>query len=195
MRLGKTEEALHDFDYLHVVEPYNSEFISDRAVVLHLLGKNQEALEEFDRAANLEPNNPYRYSSRAYFKDRIRDYEGAIEDYQKAIDLDPEDAISLNNLGLVEEKLGRKEQAQSRFNKADELVGYTPKKRPSSPLERGKNDIENTLENPKVAMAEKKVSLDFYLQTLRSIFFDATSRKGFFTFLSSFFGLSKVKKS
>jgi tetratricopeptide (TPR) repeat protein len=164
-------------------------------VVLHLLGKNQEALEEFDRAANLEPNNPYRYSSRAYFKDRIRDYEGAIEDYQKAIDLDPEDAISLNNMGLVAEKLGRKEQAQSNFKKADELVGYAPKKIPASPLEQGENGKENDLENPKFSKADKKISLEFYLQTLKSIFFDATSRKGFFTFLSSFFGLSKVKKS
>jgi len=50
------------------------------------------------------------------------------ENYEKAIELDPEDAVSYNNLGLVEEKMGRKEKAQQHFSRADSLSGYPPKK-------------------------------------------------------------------
>ena len=37
----------------------------------------------------------------------LKDTKGAIADYNKAIELDPEDEISLNNLGLLQEKVGR----------------------------------------------------------------------------------------
>lgn len=84
-RLGAMEEALIDFDLLLKADAYNTTYISDKAVVLHLLDRNREAMEAFDRALNLDPNNPYRYSSRAYFRDRIGDLKGAIEDYEKPL--------------------------------------------------------------------------------------------------------------
>ena len=70
----------------------------------------------------LEPDNPYRYSSRAFIKDSMGDTEGAIQDYLKCIKIDPEDAIAFNNLGMLEEKMGRKTSAKKRFKRADELI-------------------------------------------------------------------------
>jgi len=74
-----------------------------------------------NKAQELEPQNPYRYSSRAYIKDACGDLEGAIADYKKCIELDPQDAVAHNNLGMLEEKFGRKQKAEKHFAKADEI--------------------------------------------------------------------------
>jgi tetratricopeptide (TPR) repeat protein len=128
-RIGKMKLALVDFKALTIQFPQNASFIADYAVALHLDNQNEEAALLFEQALALEPTNPYRYSSRAYFKDRTGDFEGAIQDYEKAIELDPEDAIALNNKGLIEEKLGYKERANSSFDKSNALVGYNPAKK------------------------------------------------------------------
>lgn len=125
-RIGKITLALVDFKALTVQFPQNASFIADYAVALHLDNQNEQAALLFEQALALEPTNPYRYASRAYFKDRTGDFEGAILDYEKAIELDPEDAISLNNKGLIEEKLGYKERANKSFDKSNRIVGYKP---------------------------------------------------------------------
>ncbi len=182
-RMGKTEDALLDFDRIVELDPYNTTYISDRAVVLHLLKKDEEALVEFDRAANLDPKNPYRYSSRAYFKDRIGDLKGSIEDYEKAIELDPEDAVSFNNKGLVEEKLGYKERSKKSFEKADDLVGYKPNSQETPPAPKAEQTQEPSAEMKK----EEKLTPNFYLKTLGSLFKDPKARQEFKNFLKGFF--------
>jgi Flp pilus assembly protein TadD len=186
--LGKGAEALVDFDILIELEPYNTDFLSDRGVVLHLLGRNEEALTELDRAANLDPNNPYRYSSRAYLKDRIGDLTGAIQDYEKAIALDPEDAVSYNNLGLVEEKMGRQDKAKQHFTKADELSGYPPKKESEDRPETKKNHSEkskpgmNSFPSPST-----KLTAGHFLGILNGIFTKADIRQEFSSFIQDLF--------
>jgi tetratricopeptide (TPR) repeat protein len=187
---------LADFDVLVQLEPYNTDYISDRAVVLHLLGRNEEAIAELDRAANLDPNNPYRYSSRAYLKDRIGDLAGAIADYEKAIELDPEDAVSYNNLGLVEEKMGRKEKAQQNFTKADALSGYPPKKEPeqvqisssTSPEKRTENKTPQTTQTPKLTASH-------FISVVKGVFTEGATRKEFLAFLSGIFVKKGSKNS
>ncbi len=120
-KLSHFEKAIADFDSFVTIMPSNAKIYADRGLALQMIGKTKAALQDFDKAVALEPQNPYRYASRAFIKDRNKDFHGAIEDYQHAIALDPEDAISLNNLGLVEEKLGYKERAKERFNAADNL--------------------------------------------------------------------------
>ncbi|WP_304516977.1 tetratricopeptide repeat protein [Cecembia rubra] len=191
-RLGNLESALEDFDYLVNREPYNPNYISDRAVVLHLLKRNEEALDEFDRALNLEPLNAYRYSSRAYFKDRIGDLKGAIEDYEKAIELDPEDAVSYNNKGLVEEKLGYKEKSQRSFKKADDLIGYKSvptNKVPEEITEKGEFPrIGNSSQNSEKSVSGfEKLTFSKYLQTLKNVFTDKSTRQEFLNFIKAGF--------
>jgi tetratricopeptide (TPR) repeat protein len=171
------------------LEPYNTDFMSDRGVVLHLLGRNEEALTELDRAANLDPKNPYRYSSRAYLKDRTGDFLGAIADYEKAIELDPEDAVAFNNLGLVEEKMGRMEKAKDYFEKADSLSGYPPKKE----AEVTPNETPNQTEKPKPTRpnypaSKPKLTVGHYLEVFQGIFTKSEVRKEFTTYIKGVFG-------
>ncbi len=117
----KWTEALQAFERAFVELANDPDLIHDRAVCLFNLGQKKEALRELDRALLLQPNYGYRYASRAYMRNALRDINGAIEDYKKAIELDPEDAISLNNLGLLEEQLGYRKEANERYMMADEL--------------------------------------------------------------------------
>ena len=89
--------------------------------------KDISCIDDLNKAITLEPKNPYRYSSRAYIIDILGNTEAAIEDYLFAIELDPTDHIAINNLGMLEEKMGRKALAKSRFDKVDELQGIQTK--------------------------------------------------------------------
>jgi tetratricopeptide (TPR) repeat protein len=117
----KWTEALQAFERAFVELANDPDLIHDRAVCLFNLGQKKEALRELDRALLLQPNYSYRYASRAYMRNALRDINGAIDDYKKALELDPEDAISLNNLGMLEEQLGYRKEANERYMLADEL--------------------------------------------------------------------------
>ena len=121
LKLGDLDIALQHMNDALNENGLHPELLSDRAVVyLHL--KNKElSLADFDSAINLQPNYGYRFASRAYAKDIFGDTLGGIADYQRAIELEPEDAIAHNNLGLLEEKLGRIEASKRQFEKADLL--------------------------------------------------------------------------
>jgi len=122
-RIKKFVLSVKDFDKGIVADKNNADLHSEKGVTLFHQSLTFEALAEMNRAVEIEPNNPYRYSSRAYIKNALKDVAGAITDYEKAIELDPEDAIAMNNLGMLQEKKGNKEQAQKRFDRSDEIEG------------------------------------------------------------------------
>lgn len=116
------QEALVLFDNLVYLFPEEPNLYSDRGV-LHIHLKNKlEALSDFDKAVELDKNYGYRYAARAYAKDFFGDTEAALMDYELAVKLDPEDAISINNLGLLQEKLGYQKKAKENFERADRLA-------------------------------------------------------------------------
>nr|WP_255742823.1 tetratricopeptide repeat protein [Belliella calami] len=184
-RMGNFSLALEDFDYLIQFEPYNPSYISDRAVVLHLLKRNEEAAAEFDRALNLEPGNPYRYSSRAYFKDRIGDFQGALDDYDKAIEMDPEDAVAYNNRGLVEEKMGHISRSKKSFEKADELVGYKSNQNTKSDLTQQSEHRKPEFTMPKQENSGRTVSFEKYMKIFKKVFTDKSTWSEFVEFIGS----------
>ena len=119
---GSYKLALQHFDKAIKKQSDLADFHSERGVALFHLNRKKDALAALNKALMLEPDNPYRYSSRAFIKDSMGDTEGAIQDYLKCIKIDPEDAIAFNNLGMLEEKMGRKTSAKKRFKRADELI-------------------------------------------------------------------------
>jgi tetratricopeptide (TPR) repeat protein len=108
--------------------------------------------------------------------------------YEKAIELDPEDAVAYNNLGLVEEKLGRMEKAKDNFEKADSLSGYPPKKE----VETAPTALPNPSEKSKATRPEyhsSKSTLTFghFLEVIQGVFTKTTVRKEFATFIKGLF--------
>lgn len=102
-------------------EQANPDAVHDFAICCFYLDDLESALMLLDRAVDLQPDYSYRYASRAWMRAAAKRTHDAIADYKRAIELDPEDAVSHNNLGLLEEQLGWREQAKERFEIADSL--------------------------------------------------------------------------
>lgn len=124
----------------------NADALGARAVAkFHL--KDTSCLIDLNQAIALEPENAYRYSSRAYVLDALGDTEAAVIDYLKAVELDPEDYVAFNNLGMLEEKLGRQKKAQSHFDESDALLGLKKKEGryqfPDPPLQQSLNQAKS----------------------------------------------------
>ena len=143
VRQEKFEEALSLTSSLVANDPNNSDYIGLHGLAKFYV-KDISCLEELDKAVSLDPENPYRYSSRAYIRDIMGDTPAAIEDYLKTIELDPEDHIAFNNLGMLQEKVGRQENAKKSFDKADKLLGID-KQKPAFPEE----NLQHTINKKK----------------------------------------------
>ena len=121
---GQWVSALIAYDQalsVHQAWELDPDFLNDRAVALFHNQRMEEGLKLLNAAIEQQPLYGYRYAARGWMRQAMKDIQGAISDYEKAIELDPEDAITLNNLGLLEEQLGRIKSAKERFRIADEL--------------------------------------------------------------------------
>lgn len=116
------EGAIIDFTLALEKDPGNAEILYQRAMSYFHLKKKTLSLLDMDTAIEMQPNYGFRYSSRAFMRDSFGDVIGAIQDYKEAVNLDPEDAISYNNLGILEDKMGRRTISQGYYNKADKLM-------------------------------------------------------------------------
>ena len=186
---GKPQKALAILNTLIQAEPGNAYFYSERGVVYYHLQEPEKSIADMNKAAELQPDSPYRYSSRAYIRDWIGDLHGAIADYEKAIALDPDDVIAINNLGMLQEKLGYKEKARDYYKRADKLAGIEqsfheqidetegPKKpQPAQP------------KTPDPVQEEKQSSL---WKEMTKVFKDKKERKEFFQFIKNGFKINK----
>tara|TARA_Y100000385_G_scaffold269411_1_gene307428 strand:+ start:369 stop:1019 length:651 start_codon:yes stop_codon:yes gene_type:complete len=150
---GQWVSALIAFDNaLNESGAWNSDpdFLNDRAVALFHNERAHEAIDVLTAAINLQPNYGYRFSARGWMKQALKDVGGAIADYERALELDPEDAITHNNLGLLEEQMGRLESAKQRFAAADEIDKVlTEQKIPvQTPVAEDKSNRDKSTEKP-----------------------------------------------
>lgn len=122
-RTEKFEEAMEVWNILLANNPTYAEFYAERAVCkFHL--KFKSTLSDLDLAVEFDNENPYRYACRAFIKDKLGNTTGAIDDYKLALKLEPDNEVTLNNLGLLEEKLGYQSYAQMHYQQADALAQF-----------------------------------------------------------------------
>jgi Flp pilus assembly protein TadD len=117
----KFNDAIAEFS-IAISKEENPYIYYERAMAYVHNNNLKLALADLNVAAELQPENPFRFSSRAYIKDLAGDTLGAVEDYEKCIALDDTDAIAHNNLGILADKLGRKEKAKKLVKRADRLA-------------------------------------------------------------------------
>ncbi len=122
LKVGNYSKSLIIFDELIKNFPNEADFWSERGVIYFHLQNRNKSLFDMDKAVELQAKKSYRYSSRAYIRGHYKMTSEAIEDYKKAIKLDPEDAVAQNNLGMLEEQMGYKMQADQHFKIADDLM-------------------------------------------------------------------------
>ncbi|MCP4124293.1 MAG: hypothetical protein GY751_21305 [Bacteroidetes bacterium] len=88
-RLNDFEAAVHEYDALLKVSPYNREALKRRALAKIQLYDLDGAIEDHNRRLVLEPLDAVIYFDRAYCKGLQNDVIGSIHDYSKALELDP----------------------------------------------------------------------------------------------------------
>lgn len=189
MKKGKYAEALALLIRLRASGKDNPDLLHDLAICHLHTGKPEQAIELLNEALLLQPDYGYRYASRAYVKAWMRDFEGAYADYREAIRLDPTDAISHNNLGLLEEQMGRAESARQLFAKADELeeilkdnniVSAADYMDPPVNLQKKLNEEKKRMQSENSLRA-----------TGKKLLFNARERKNFFRFIFNGFRLKE----
>ena len=185
---GQWQSALVGFDEAEQENPdwgFDPDFLNDRAVALFHNDRAHESIALLDKAINLQPQYGYRYAARGWMKQALRDIQGAIADYEKAVELDPEDAITLNNLGLLEEQIGRMQSAKDRFAAADAMDRI---------LDESAINKESTSEAERTAMPQApaspppRASNTPWAEITRALF-TQTGRKEFLEFIRNGFKL------
>ena len=189
--LGQWVSALIAYDNaLNESDVWNADpdFLNDRAVALFHNERAHDAIGLLTEAIRLQPSYGYRFSARGWMKQALKDVNGAIADYEKAIELDPEDAITQNNLGLLEEQLGRLESAKQRFAAADQLDQVLTEN--DIPIETSE-EPKPALPNPKKIASEatSKRTLSAWSEVTKAIT-TSDGRKEFIDFVRNGFKLN-----
>lgn len=180
------KDAIQTFDVLINLQPNNATYYSELGVTYFHAKDLGNAMIAMDKSVALEPSNSYRYSSRAYIKGAMKDTEGAVADYRKAVELDPEDPIALNNLGLLEEQLGRANSAKDLFKEADAMA----KKHGLNIFETEQPEkAAETQKQEEVSLSSEtdSASSDSLFKTMLSVFRSKQEFKNYLTFIRSAF--------
>jgi tetratricopeptide (TPR) repeat protein len=176
------EKSVQDLNAILSRLPNEPTLLCERGIS-HFHNKDIEsAMKDMNKAVKLDPENSFRYSSRAYIRANI-DAKGAVEDYKKAIELDPKDNISLNNLGLLEENMGKMTSAKNRFKASDKIIGYDPEKRQENENNKliDKKIQATTIEKSKV---QEKETIG---RIMLNVFISKATRKEYLTYIKSLF--------
>ena len=185
---GQWQSALVGFDEAEQENPdwgFDPDFLNDRAVALFHNDRAHESIALLDKAINLQPQYGYRYAARGWMKQALRDIQGAIADYEKAVELDPEDAITLNNLGLLEEQIGRMQSAKDRFAAADAMDRILDE---SAINKESTSEAERTAMPQAAASPPPRASNTPWAEVTRALFTQA-GRKEFLEFIRNGFKL------
>ena len=207
-KLGKLDASLKDFDKAIKINPLNPDLFSDRAIVYHLMDRGNDAMTDMNTSVSMDDKNAFRYSCRAYMRDILNDTDGAMEDYSMAIQLDPTDEISQNNLGLLQEKLGKMKEASQSFKAADEILkkkGKYIENSSTKGIQKDELKVKRSadgavsFESPKkqkkiiekqtekTRAANKRIGLNAYLNTLKKVFSSKEELNSFLKFIKDFF--------
>ncbi|WP_311932365.1 tetratricopeptide repeat protein [Microbispora sp. H11081] len=111
-RLGRTREALADFDRAVAIDPGFPDHYLDRGNLLFGTGRTREALADYETAIRVSPPLPEAYYNRAELRLAGGDLEGALADLGHVLELDPGYLDAYVNRAGVLEMLGDHEAAR-----------------------------------------------------------------------------------
>ena len=191
LKLEKLKESMRDISSAIEINPSLADLYGHRGTLFCHTAEFDKALADMELALKLENANDFRWACRAWVKDKMGDLKGALADYEKALELDPDNPITLNNIGLVEQKLNySKENTSRRFDKADslakELFDKPLQDQPASEVQRIFEEKLELKEKSKDA-AKAKMSTRHVTQTLKGIFTDKKERGEFISFIKKSF--------
>ncbi len=110
-RLGRTREAIAEYDQAITADPNHGEYHLDRAELHRRLGNARAALADYTAAIEAGPPYPEPYYNRADLEFELGDIEAAVRDLTRVIELDPAMADAWINRASAFCQLGRSAEA------------------------------------------------------------------------------------
>ncbi len=110
-RLGRTQEAIAEYDQAIAADPNHGEYHLDRAELHRRRGDAQAALADYGAAIEAGPPYPEPYYNRADLEFELGDVEAAVRDLTRVIELDPAMADAWINRASAFCQLGRSAEA------------------------------------------------------------------------------------
>ncbi len=117
-RLGRSKEALADYNKAVELFPEYPAAYNNRGNLLLSLGQPKEAVKDFDRSILLAPSYAAAYSNRANARLVLGQPNDALTDFTKAIELMPASAAPLSGRGLAYLASGKPHAAIRDFSRA-----------------------------------------------------------------------------
>lgn len=118
VRLGRTREALKDYNEAVELFPEYAAVYNNRGNLLLALGFDEEALKDFNRAVALAPGYAAAYNNRASALMKLGKSERAVEDFTRAVKLIPTSPAPLSGRGRAHLMEGRPHAAIRDFSRA-----------------------------------------------------------------------------
>ncbi|MEU5884262.1 tetratricopeptide repeat protein [Spirillospora sp. NPDC047279] len=88
-RLGRTADALRDWDEVIAADPVYPDYYIDRGNLLYRLGRVAEAIADYETAAEAGPPFPEAYFNRSQARFASGDLDGALADLDHTLEIDP----------------------------------------------------------------------------------------------------------
>ena len=89
--MGRPDEAFADFTTLIELDPYYTDYLSERARISRNREDFDAALADYDRAVELAPPFPELFYNRGTARAEAGDVPGALEDFGYVLDMEPDD--------------------------------------------------------------------------------------------------------
>ncbi|WP_196219516.1 tetratricopeptide repeat protein, partial [Microcystis aeruginosa] len=118
LELGKTEQALADFEEALEIRPGMAEAWKGKGKALRLLGKPEEAFAAYKKAFEFKPNDPEIFIGVGGVLSDQGEYKDALAAFDKAVEIDPNNSDAWNERGLVLANLQQYKEALASYDKA-----------------------------------------------------------------------------
>ncbi|MEU7853176.1 tetratricopeptide repeat protein [Nonomuraea sp. NPDC049141] len=93
--LGRHEEAYEGFTKLIEMDPYYTDYLSERARISRRRGDLEAALDDYDRAVAMAPPYPELHYNRGTCRAEAGDVSGALADFGYVLEMEPDDVPTL----------------------------------------------------------------------------------------------------
>lgn len=123
MEKSDWEGALSDCNKAVAIQPDTVENYIKRGIVLAALKQPENAIKDFDKALLINPNETNALYNRGNIYFQTDNLEKANQDFTKAIQIAPTFGKAFYGLGIVQQKLGKKDAACLSLKRATTL-GY-----------------------------------------------------------------------
>ena len=96
-RMGRTDEAVAEYDEAIAADPHHSEYHLERAELYRRQGRFELAIADYSAAIAAGPPYPEPYYNRADLNFELGEMENAVTDFTRVLDLDPTMVDALAN--------------------------------------------------------------------------------------------------